>query len=501
MIQLRPYQEDAVHCIRSNFAQNKRRLILCMPTGAGKTVTFADLVMRTMTKNLSKRVLILTHRIELLTQAGGTLEKFGVRCEPITAANKRINLHARCYVGMVETYYKRIQKHPELLNIDLVIIDEAHTGNFKKLFDYWAKHNPGLYVIGATATPKSSKKSDPLSNYYDDIVCPVSIGDLISDGFLVPAVTYSAKVDRSKLEKDWTGDYSEQSQMDTFAKRMVYANLIAKYNQFCVKEDGPVKALVFNVNVAHSLAVTNEFNQSGISAKHIDANTERVERDRIIAEFKAGKFQVLCNVGILNAGFDDPSVKAVIINRATTSLSLWLQMCGRGSRLHPGKTHFTILDMGENYAELGLWEKPHDWTKIWCRTGSTKEGEGIAPVKSCTVCEAILPISTKVCTECGHVVPEKVQEPAPEAEFVEVSNGLELLKLDRKDNWQNLSVAELSQLQELKQRKFGWLMHTIKDRCPSVDDFAQQIAELAQIRNYKRGWVQHQVNNFYQSPA
>lgn len=475
-----------------------------MPTGAGKTVTFADLVNRTLSKNLSKRCLILTHRIELLTQAGGTLEKFGIRFEPITAANKKINLHARCYIGMVETYYKRIQRHPELLNVDLVIIDEAHTGNFKKLFDYWAAHRPNLYVIGATATPLSAKKNDPLSNYYDDIVCPVQIGELIEDGFLAPAVTYSAKVDTSALVKDWTGDYSDQSQIDVFAKRQVYAGLIDKYQQFCTKEGAPVKAIVFNVNVEHSLAVTEEFNRSGIPCRHIDANTDPLERTRIIADFKAGAFKVICNVGILNAGFDDPTVGAVIINRATTSLPLWLQMCGRGSRLAEGKTHFKILDMGSNYSDpnLGLWEKPRDWTKLWNKQSKTKEGEGIAPVKSCPECEAIMGAAVRVCTECGFEFPAKEQEEAPDAEFVEVSNGLEILKMDRKENWPNLSVQELVTLQEIKNRKFGWLMHTIKDRCPTINEFKDQISELARLRNYKRGWVQHQVQNFYhQQPA
>ncbi len=500
MIQLRPYQQDAITSIRSHFARSSRKVILCLPTGAGKTVTFADLVGRTLQKNFSARCLILTHRIELLTQAGGTLEKFGIRYETIAASNKRIKLNARCYVGMVETYYKRIQKHPELLNIDLVIIDEAHTGNFKKLFDFWAAHNPNLFVIGATATPISAKKSDPLSNYYDAIVCPVQIPELIDDGFLVPAITYSVNVDTSALEKDWTGDYSDASQMDVFAKRAVYAGLIDKYQQFCVREGAPVKAIVFNVNVEHSIAVAREFNQAGIPCKHIDANTDPFERESIIAGFKAGVWKVLCNVGILNAGFDDPTVGAVIVNRATTSLALWLQMCGRGSRLAEGKTHFVVLDMGKNYADpnLGLWEKPRDWTKLWCKQAKNKEGEGIAPVKDCPeeTCGAINPISAKVCISCGFEFPVKEQEAAPEAEFVEVSNGLELLQKDRKANWPTLPVSDLFEIHKLKARSPEWMVHVIRDRSQSPDEYRSQLIELAKLKGYKAGWVHHKVLAF-----
>ncbi|WP_084757839.1 DEAD/DEAH box helicase [Spirosoma luteum] len=488
MIHLRPYQEDARNGIRGHFVLNNRKVLLCMPTGSGKTVTFADLVTRTLSKDLFAKALILTNRAELLTQAGGTLERMGIRYEAITATNKQINLRARCFVGMVETYYKRAKKHPELLKMNLVIIDEAHYGNFKKLFAQWGSD---VYVIGATATPLSASKDDPLSNYYNAIVNPVQIADLIDNGYLVPAVTYAARIDRSSLKLDSMGEYSDSSQMDTFAKREVYAGLISKYLQFCTDEGRAKKTIIFNVNIAHSKAVCAEFEAAGIPARHLDGETDPWVRASIIAGFKSGAFPVICNVGILNAGFDEPGVEVIVMNRATTSVSLWLQCCGRGSRPSPGKGRFTILDMGDNWQELGLWEQARPWEELWNKKRKKSEKAGVSPVKDCAQCGAIVPMSARECSECGHVFPIKEKGPSKEVEFTVVADTRELLAMDKATNWPIMSVSDLERVREAKNRSKGWPIHVIRDRAISETDFREQLKELAHLRGYKRGWEKY----------
>lgn len=488
MIQLRPYQKDSVAVLRENFRRGNRKVVLCAPTGSGKTVTFSYLVSATLQKDLFAKVLILTNRAELLTQAGGTLQKMGIRYEPITADNKRINLQARCYVGMVETYKKRIKKHPELLNMNLVIIDEAHYGNFKTLFKEWPEN---VYVIGATATPLSASKDDPLSNYYQSLVNPVQIADLIEDGYLVPAVTYAARIDRTALRTDSMGEYSDASQMETFAKREVYAGLISKFRQFCTTDGAPRKTIIFNVNIAHSKAVVAEFEAAGIRAKHLDGETDPWERESLISGFKSGAFPVICNVGILNAGFDDPSVEVIIMNRATTSVSLWLQCCGRGSRPSPGKEKFTILDMGDNWQELGLWEQPRPWDELWCKKRKKSDKAGVSPVKDCPECGALVSMSARQCTECNYEFPVKEKEPAKEVDFVQIADTRELLALDKPANWPTMSVSDLERVREVKNRSKGWPIHVIRDRADSEEQFRYQLKELAQLRGYKRGWEKY----------
>lgn len=493
MIQLRPYQQDSVAALRENFRQKKRRVLLCAPTGSGKTVTFSYLVAATLKNNSFAKVLILTNRIELLTQAGGTLAKFGIRYEPITADNKRINMQSPCFVGMIETYYRRAQKYPELLNMTLVIIDECHYAASKKLFALWPDT---VFVIGATATPIAANKSDPLSNYYNDIVNPVQIMDLIEEGYLCKAVTYAARIDLSGLKTDNMGEYSDASQMDAFARRDVYAGLINKYRKYGVENGRQKKAIIFNVNIEHSKQVASEFNQVGIEAFHIDGETDYDERERIIARFKAGEFPVICNVGILNAGFDDPTVEVIIMNRATTSESLWLQCCGRGSRPSPGKEKFTIIDMGDNWLQLGLWEKSRPWEETWNKVRKKSDKEGVSPVKDCPDCGAILPMSAKACTECSFVFPVKEKEYAEEVDFVEVGNTEEMIKLSSKSNWPVLPVADLEKVREFRGFKKMWPAFVISDRAADEKQYRQELSELARLRKYKNGWVHRQPYPF-----
>jgi superfamily II DNA or RNA helicase len=489
-IQLRPYQQDAIAEVRSNFAQNNRKVVLCLPTGAGKTVVFSYLAHATIQKDMFAKVLILTNRIELLTQAGGTLERFGMRYEPITADNKKINPHARCYVGMIETFFKRAQKYPWLLNIKLIIIDEAHYGNFKKVFELI---KPETYVIGATATPVSASKKDPLSNYYDALVNTVQIPDLIDLGFLTNARTFSVKADRSKLKADSTGEYSDKSQMDMLARREVYAGLLEKFEKYGKRSDGkPRKTIIFNVNVAHSLEVTAMLNEAGIVARHIDGTTDWAERESTIRGYKTGAFPVICNVGILNAGFDDAETDMIVINRATTSLPLWLQSCGRGSRIAPNKTDFVILDMGANWTELGLWQDHRDWDKLFRYKGKDGQKEGVAPVKSCPSCESIISMSARICPECGHEFISEEKGPAPDADFVEIETSMELLKLDKPANWPILPVEDLERIRIAKDRKPGWVLHVIHDRCEKEDAFREELKQLRKLRGYKPGWEKYQ---------
>ena len=487
MINLRPYQTDAVAQLRAHFRAGRTRVVLCAPTGSGKTVIFSYLVKATIEKNPNARVLILTDRIELLTQAGGTLRKFGIDCASI-AANTQVDHYAKVYVGMVETFFRRVQKFPHLLDLNLVIIDEAHRGNFKKLFPLF---KPSTYIIGATATPIAASKKDPLKNYYNDIVATVGIPELIEEGFLVPAETYAAKTDTSKLKTDKTGEYSTESQMDVFAKREVYDGVVNKYLHFGPGE----KAICFNVNIEHSIEVCRRFLEVGVQAEHVDGETPSEQRKGILKRFQTGETQVLCNVGIVTTGYDEPSVTMVIINKATTSLPLFLQMAGRGSRIHPGKESFKLIDMGSNWKYLGLWEDERDWKDIFHNPIKAKKkgaNDAPAPVKDCPDCDALLKMSERVCPHCGHEFPPELRKPniVEEVEF-------DLISSVRPKDWGKLSIEELVKLQTVKEYKTGWILHQLRERAgkdPVV--YERLIRELAAYKGYKKGWIPRELENY-----
>ncbi len=470
---LRPYQVLAADQIKDVFRSGKNRAILCLPTGGGKTRIFSDIVAKTA-KN-GKTVVVLTNRVELLTQAGGSIEQMGVDFDIIDASSKKINHNSRVFVGMVETFARRLKWYPQLREIDLLILDEAHVGNFKKVLNEISKKT---YVIGATATPISTSKKDPLKNYFDEVVCPVQIQELIDLGFLCACDTFSAKINAEELRVDGKGEFTDDSQ-----KKALYAGVVEKYDQFAKD----TKAICFNINVAHSKAVCSDFLSAGYSSYHIDGETPQNERNEAIKAFKNGEIKILHNVGILNAGFDDPSTKTIIVNRATTSLSLWLQMAGRGSRPHPesGKDRFTLIDMGGNWSRLGLWEMERDWFSLFHNPPKKRDSEGAAPVKSCPKCEAILPAVAKICNYCEYEFPKKDLEVLP-ADFVQV-NAIN-------KPWTEQSIQELAITQEIKKYKFGWIMRQIYERSRNENELRENLSQYAKIKGYKKGWVNYQLS-------
>ncbi len=364
---LRPYQHDSINLVQSIFRSGIKRVVLCLPTGSGKTIVFSQIAKFAQSKN--KRVLILAHRKELLKQA-----------------NKTNN----CDITMVETLNNQIKKGFNINSYDLVIVDEAHIGNFKKVLTGYDN-----FLIGATATPISKP---PLSLIYNDIVCNVDIPKLIEQGYLSKPKTYlKTAVDISKLEIK-LGEFTNQSLSDNYDKPKVYEGLVNDYIEKFIGK----KAIVFCCNIQHSKNVTNEFIKQGIKAIHIDSEMPDKERDLNIQIFTQLDNAVLCNCSIATTGFDVPNIEIVIVNRATKSISLWLQMCGRGSRITETKKRFTILDYGENIIRHGHWEADRDWKKLFFAKEKTKK-EQAAPVKECPDCKAIVYASAKICQYCEHI--------------------------------------------------------------------------------------------------
>lgn len=480
---LRPYQAETADLVRGSYKSGNKRVIACLPTGAGKTVLFSWLVKLSLSKPKGS-VLILTDRKELLKQANTTLSSFGIS-SGVIVSNERIDLSERCQIAMVETYVRRIVKHPELLNFTLIIIDECHKGNFRKVLDLLPV---STFVLGTTATPLSSKKQFPLKSQYSDIICTVDIPDLVETGYLVQSITYSAKVDRSDLRLIG-GEYSDDSQMKMYDKREVYEGLIDKWRLFANGR----KTICFCVNVEHSKRVASEFNNSGISAMHLDGNTPDKERDSILAAFKAGELLILVNVGIVTTGYDEPSVSCIIIDKATTSMPLYLQMTGRGSRLYPGKSDFIILDMGENYKYLGgTWDTPRDWRQIY--SNPKKANEGLAPVKKCPNCEAIIRASIMQCPYCFHVItPKEAEAQVREVEFELIQSmpkskqpkvePIPLAKPQREE-WGKLSIPVVVDLVKTKTYKVGWAIRLLRDRGGQ-----RELEEFAGHMGYQKKWV------------
>lgn len=409
-MQPRKYQNEQVNNVARLMAKFDP-LLVQLPTGGGKTVEFSMITNRWVQK-FTTSVLILVHRQELLRQTRRTLaESFGINSQPIIAGMGRQG-HipvARVYVGMVETVNKRWMK---LHNIGLIIADECHRAEFDKILP----HFPNAKKIGFTASPIRTNKKNPLKNHYQEIVVGPQIKELIALNKAEPGqglcqnITYIPAETVKRTDLKMKGDDFDVGMMSiAFSKPKYVQSVIDAYKKYCEK----TKAIVFNVDITHSILVMNAFVAAGYDARHIDGTTLKKEREYILQWYHCTPGAILCNVDIATTGFDEKTIETVIVNRSTQSLSLWLQMCGRGSRpIAHYKDLFYILDMGSNGIVHGDWCDDRDFYQMFHFPPEPgKKKDNVAPVKICPECQALVPAQARTCPYCEYEFPGKPPEP------------------------------------------------------------------------------------------
>ncbi len=336
------------------------KLLYQLPTGGGKTVVFSEITRRYIEEK-NKKVLILTHRIELAAQTSTMMTEFGVKNLVIDSKVKEVAVEDNhmCYVAMVETLNNRLQdKVVDFQDLGLIIIDEAHYNSFRKLFKYFEKQ----FVLGVTATPLSSNIKLPMKDTYAELICGSSIGFLVESGFLAKATTYTYDVGLGSLKVGINGDYTVKSSEMLYGNVLMQNKLLYAYRERCLGQ----KTLIFNNGINTSKQVFVTFKEAGYEhVRHLDSKMGKPERKEIIDWFRVTDNAILTSVGILTTGFDEPTIQTIIMNRATKSPTLYYQMIGRGSRKLPNKTDFKVIDLGNNAARFGLWTADIDWQKIF----------------------------------------------------------------------------------------------------------------------------------------
>ena len=358
---LYPYQQNAITNIigKLNDEVDGFNLLYQLPTGGGKTVIFSEIAKRFREEH-NKKVLILTHRIELCIQTSNMLSDFDVKNMIFDSKIKHIPFEEDqdAFVAMVETLNNRLRdSDTNVDNIGLVIIDEAHYNSFRKLFKYFEKAS----ILGVTATPLSSNMKLPMKDNYDELIVGESISGLIKDRYLANAITTTLQVNLSSLKIGANGDYTVASSERLYGNFIMQEKLLNAYEESSLGK----KTLIFNNGIQTSKHVLETFRHAGYPVKHLDNTHTGQERRDIIKWFKVTPNAVLTSVGILTTGFDEPTVETIILNRATKSLTLYYQMIGRGSRIIPGKHEFQVIDLGNNVARFGLWGANIDWQRIF----------------------------------------------------------------------------------------------------------------------------------------
>ncbi|UAM99395.1 DEAD/DEAH box helicase family protein [Polaribacter litorisediminis] len=354
------YQKDALKEIFERFktAPQDYHLLYQLPTGGGKTVIFSEIVRRYI-QTFKKKVLVLTHRIELSKQTSKMLVEFGVK-------NKIINSTAQlddqedfnCFVAMVETLKNRLNDDKlDISDIGLVIVDEAHYNSFTKIFKFF--HDS--FILGVTATPLSSNIKLPMYENYQELFVGESIQDLIDSEYLAKGNMYSYNVGLTSLEVGANGDYTVKSSEDLYTNTDMLSKLISAYEETAKGK----KTLIFNNGINTSIQVFHAFKKAGYPIAHLDNTNTKKEREFILKWFHKTPNAIITSVSILTTGFDEPSIEAIILNRATKSLTLYYQMIGRGSRIYGNNTSFDVIDLGNNFHRFGPWGADLDWQKMF----------------------------------------------------------------------------------------------------------------------------------------
>lgn len=483
MIKLYDYQESAVNELRSMMGKGSKNLILCLPTGGGKTVVFSYMTGKSAFNGM--RVMILTDRTELNGQTEETLKNFGVHSEPIKAGRNKINFNTPVFNAMTETLSRRFTKklengnlkYPNLfedLNIDLLIVDECHKAAHYKVIE---KFKGTCWILGVTATPVCSNKRKPLNKFYDNIVVASEVQELINIGKLLPSRHFvsDSKINFAQLRKKPNGEFTEDSLNEQYMNSAAYDSVIKAYNEKC----NGMKAIVFNCSVAHSLAMTERFKSEGIKAEHLDGETKKTRRKELLFMLDTGQIQVLNSVGTITTGFDSPSVECVILNRAIGIESLYIQCIGRGARTYEGMREFYTLDFGDNFSRFGAFEDARNWKEKFA-DAKFKKPDGDAPSKMCPECGVIVPAVCMIC-ECGHIFPKKLAKEIQMTEVTEIERKVFPEHLIGK-NFRDMSVEQLEEVQQAMDYSKHWTFNQIY---PSKD----KLIELVKLRGYKPTYI------------
>ena len=370
---LRPYQIEAIRLVRERINEKP---VLCLPTGSGKTTVAAQIIKNAVEGGNS--CIFLVHRRELVSQAVDRLQQFGIEAGIIAAGTSPSA--AMVQVASIPTLVKR-----DHVPADLVLIDEcAHSPSksWREVIDRY----DGSWLLGLTATPVRLS-GEPLGDVFGCIVEPVTMEELIEQGYLIEPTVWAPAVDLS----DVPIRFSEYS-LPVLVERM--DKLTGDIVEHWKKHARGLKTVAFTCNVAHSINLVSRFRDAGVRAAHLDGTTPMARRDEILTDLRNGKLDLVSSIMVLSEGFDLPELNCAIIARPTKSLALHRQMIGRIVR-PPGPA--IVLDHAGNHNEHGSVTDHIEWS-----LDGEYTREGVKSLRSCPECYRILPADATVCVECGY---------------------------------------------------------------------------------------------------
>ena len=487
---LRPYQSLAVQNLRQSLAGGVVREMLCSPTGSGKTEIGMALVHGARAKH--KRVLFLCNRVHLVEQTSRRFTKAGI-AHGIIQGDNTTRVYESVLVASIQTIARR--GVPE---VDLIIIDEAHTVAGSREYRAVIAAAKGVPVIGLSATPYARG----LGKHYDELGGPLfehmtvaaTIPELIEGGYLVDVDVYAPS------EPDMTGikqarnafgdlDWTDADVGRAADKPELVGDIVTHWLRLAAG----TPTVCFAANIAHSKHIVARFHAAGVRAEHVDCYTDADERRAVLARVEAGETMVISNVGILAEGWDFPACRTLILARPTRSLIRYIQMAGRVLRPHASKDRALILDHSGSVVRLGF---PTDEFPLELDDGAPRDAKGgqeerEAPLpKACQSCSYVKVVHK--CPVCGFAPERRADVDVRAGDLVLIKKKPKVQKMDKQECY-----SQLLHVADSKGYKPGWVANKYReyfgvwprgmrdDPAPALSQELAGFLKHLQIRNAK----------------
>lgn len=432
MLQLRDYQRAAVDALFDYWREKPGSPLIVLPTGAGKSLVLATICKELLAGWPDMRILNVTHVRELIV--GNYKELLTIwpfaPAGIYSAGVGRRDAHSQIIFGGVQTIATKTE---HIGHIDLVMVDEAHLmprnseTQYGKLLDGLRTINPDLKLVGLTATPYRlgegmltdsvekavDGKITEVAPLFDDICFEQPIGDMIDGGYLCKPISkgMATGFDLTGVGKIG-GDYNQgklQAAIDKVDVNKAVVDEVVAYGE------NRKAWLLFCSGVEHAIHMRDEIRSRGVTCETVTGETPTAERDRILADFRAGRLRAVTNNSVMTTGTNIPAIDLVAFCRPTLSAGLYVQMAGRGLRLSPGKENCLFLDFAgvvRKHGPIDAVLPPH-----------ARSGSGEAPVKQCPQeeggCGSLVHASVRCCPDCGFEFPIN-EEPKIESTAADV---------------------------------------------------------------------------------
>ena len=447
----RPYQERAIVELRQaisemvevNGVRRRRRPVLSLPTGGGKTWIASSIIR--MARDRGRSCAFVVPLLSLIPQTYRAFTAAGIdHIGVMQGQNELTDSSAPVQICSAQTLLRR-----KLPDSDVVIVDEAHLRH-KAVLEWMRGADPRKTFIGLSATPWAAGMAED----WDQMIVVETVAGLIEQGYLSPFRAFAPSHPDLSGVKVMAGDYHEGQLGEAMSKPKLVADVVRTY----LEKAEMRPAFVFCVNRIHAKLLQEQFLAQSVAAAYVDAFTPVEEREAIISKLKTGEFNVICNIGTMTTGVDAPFVSCIQLARPTKSEMLFLQMVGRGLRVDEGKADLLLLDHSNTIETLGMPDEiEHAEFVVKKPKGEAEERKKPLP-KPCPACTYLLAPGTRVCPACGF-------EPTPRSP-VEMQDG----ELEEVRGGKKKKTKEAAD-HDTKQRWFSGLLY------------------IARERGYKDGWA------------